>query len=238
MVLVKPATVIQCFPRPNWRKAGERAFRSPHAAFQVGVIALPDGIMARGAPIHANRVKALVSKMFNFAIAQDLVEVACSPQATEFRMTALIRAGRWGSVAIIESDRSAFVHNPHHGLPGGSQLGCKVNAGYGRLRPWDLPTSRSFSARMISNEFAASLWMELPTPPILASPRDHHPMDCGGSFAGGFDLVLAGLRGSRIVGVLRVFAYGNIACRPSTPRRLSQPSTPRRYSDRFPKEML
>ncbi len=60
------------------------------------VIALPDGIMARGAPIHANRVKALVSKMFNFAIAQDLVEVACSPQATEFRMTALIRAGRWG----------------------------------------------------------------------------------------------------------------------------------------------
>jgi len=48
------------------------------------VIALPDGIMARGAPIHANRVKALVSKMFNFAIAQDLVEVACSRRLLSF----------------------------------------------------------------------------------------------------------------------------------------------------------
>ncbi len=38
------------------------------------VIALLDGIVSRSAPIHANRVRALVSKMFNFALARALTE--------------------------------------------------------------------------------------------------------------------------------------------------------------------
>ena len=37
-------------------------------------IALLDDIVARGAPIHANRVRALVSTMFNFAVGRDLAE--------------------------------------------------------------------------------------------------------------------------------------------------------------------
>lgn len=39
------------------------------------VIALLDAIVARGAGVHANRVRALVSKMFSFAIARDLTEM-------------------------------------------------------------------------------------------------------------------------------------------------------------------
>jgi integrase len=38
------------------------------------VIALLDKIVARDAPIHANRVRALISTMFNFAIGRDLIE--------------------------------------------------------------------------------------------------------------------------------------------------------------------
>jgi integrase len=38
------------------------------------VIALLDAIVARGATIQANRVRALVSKIFNFAIGRDIVE--------------------------------------------------------------------------------------------------------------------------------------------------------------------
>jgi integrase len=39
------------------------------------VIALLDRIAARGAPIQANRVLALIRKMFNWAISRDLIEV-------------------------------------------------------------------------------------------------------------------------------------------------------------------
>jgi integrase len=39
------------------------------------VIALVDEIVARGAPVHANRVLALTSTIFNFAIGRDLLEV-------------------------------------------------------------------------------------------------------------------------------------------------------------------
>jgi integrase len=38
------------------------------------VIALIDDIVARGAPVHANRTKALISSIFNFAIGRDLLE--------------------------------------------------------------------------------------------------------------------------------------------------------------------
>jgi integrase len=55
---------------PIWRnrKAREIARRD--------VIALVDGIAARGAEIHANRVLALISKIFNFGIAKDIVETS------------------------------------------------------------------------------------------------------------------------------------------------------------------
>jgi integrase len=43
------------------------------------VIALVDGIVNRGAPIHANRVLALISKMFNFAIDKDPDRVENNP---------------------------------------------------------------------------------------------------------------------------------------------------------------
>jgi integrase len=54
--------------RPVWgvRKANEIQRRD--------VIALVDGIAARGAEIHANRILALVSKIFNFAISKEIVE--------------------------------------------------------------------------------------------------------------------------------------------------------------------
>ncbi len=52
-----------------------------------------DRIVARGAPIHANRVRALVSKMFNFALTRELVEFnpvagvpAPSPEQTRDRV--------------------------------------------------------------------------------------------------------------------------------------------------------
>ncbi len=53
---------------PHWksRKAGSIA--------RADVTELLDGIVARGAPIMANRVKALISKIFNFGIGRGLVE--------------------------------------------------------------------------------------------------------------------------------------------------------------------
>jgi integrase len=53
---------------PMWgtRKANEIQRRD--------VIALVDGIAARGAKIHANRVLALISKIFNFAISKEIVD--------------------------------------------------------------------------------------------------------------------------------------------------------------------
>lgn len=53
------------------------------------VLRLLDGIVARGAPIRANRTLALLRKMFNFAISRDIVEhspcVAVKPPAPENR---------------------------------------------------------------------------------------------------------------------------------------------------------
>jgi len=53
---------------PEWgnRRANQVARRD--------VIALVDGIAARGAAIHANRILALISKIFNFAIGKEVVE--------------------------------------------------------------------------------------------------------------------------------------------------------------------
>lgn len=53
---------------PVWggRKAGDIVRRD--------VIALVDGIADRGAEVHANRVLALISKIFNFALAKEVVE--------------------------------------------------------------------------------------------------------------------------------------------------------------------
>ena len=53
---------------PHWRrkKAGKITRRE--------VSELLDGIVARGAPIMANRVKALISKIYNFGISRDIVE--------------------------------------------------------------------------------------------------------------------------------------------------------------------
>jgi integrase len=39
------------------------------------IIAILDGIVARGAPVQANRVQALISKMMNFAIGRGLLEL-------------------------------------------------------------------------------------------------------------------------------------------------------------------
>jgi integrase len=54
---------------PAWRQ------RKAHDIRRVDVIALLDKIMDRDAPVMANRVKALVSKIFNFALERDIVEV-------------------------------------------------------------------------------------------------------------------------------------------------------------------
>jgi hypothetical protein len=69
--------------------------------------------------------------------------------------------------------------------------------------------SETLYDRVTENESAASLWMELQGRPILANSRDHHPVDCGSSCAGGLDLVRAGLMmleaSSVFGGVLRHF---------------------------------
>jgi integrase len=56
----------ELLPAWKFRKAGETR--------RADVIALLDGIVERGAPVMANRVKALVSKIFNFAIRRGIVE--------------------------------------------------------------------------------------------------------------------------------------------------------------------
>lgn len=53
---------------PHWK--GRKAKRIKRA----DVVELLDGIVERGAPIMANRTKALVSKIYNFGIGRDLVE--------------------------------------------------------------------------------------------------------------------------------------------------------------------
>jgi len=53
---------------PAWKE------RKLPAIGRRDVIALLDEVVARGAPIHANRVRALVSSIFNFAIGRDLTE--------------------------------------------------------------------------------------------------------------------------------------------------------------------
>jgi integrase len=53
---------------PHWKR------RPAKSITRRDVSELLDGIVERGAPIMANRVKALVSKMFNFGIGRDLVE--------------------------------------------------------------------------------------------------------------------------------------------------------------------
>ena len=54
---------------PRWGK------RKAQNVTRRDVIVLLDDIVARGAPIQANRTLALVRKMFNFAISRDIVEV-------------------------------------------------------------------------------------------------------------------------------------------------------------------
>jgi integrase len=53
---------------PHWRncKAAELTRKD--------VIALLDGIVERGTPVHANHPKALISKLFNFAIRRGIVD--------------------------------------------------------------------------------------------------------------------------------------------------------------------
>ena len=53
---------------PVWRR------KRPQDIKRKDVIALLDGIVERGAPIQANRVHALISKIFNWAIERELVE--------------------------------------------------------------------------------------------------------------------------------------------------------------------
>ncbi|MCZ6873512.1 MAG: integrase arm-type DNA-binding domain-containing protein [bacterium] len=62
------ARLLQKEVIPHWgkRKARDIARRD--------VLALLDGIVERGAPIQANRVLALVRKLFNWAISRDLLE--------------------------------------------------------------------------------------------------------------------------------------------------------------------
>lgn len=53
---------------PTWRR------KRPQDIKRKDVIGLLDGIVERGAPIQANRVHALISKIFNWAIERELVE--------------------------------------------------------------------------------------------------------------------------------------------------------------------
>lgn len=54
---------------PHWKR------RPAGTITRRNVSELLDGIVERGAPIMANHVRALVSKIFNFGIGRDLVEV-------------------------------------------------------------------------------------------------------------------------------------------------------------------
>ncbi|NKB59039.1 MAG: tyrosine-type recombinase/integrase [Alphaproteobacteria bacterium] len=50
--------------------------RRAHAISKADVIALLDGIVARGAPVQANRTLSVVRRMFNFAIDRDILETS------------------------------------------------------------------------------------------------------------------------------------------------------------------
>ncbi len=63
------ARVLRKDVSPRWGK------RKAQNIKRRDVIVLLDDIVARGAPIQANRTLALVRKMFNFAISRDIVEV-------------------------------------------------------------------------------------------------------------------------------------------------------------------
>jgi hypothetical protein len=52
---------------PNWRK------RPFDGIGRKDVIALCEGIVAKGSPIQANRVQALLSKIFSFAVDAELM---------------------------------------------------------------------------------------------------------------------------------------------------------------------
>jgi len=54
---------------PKWRN------RKAHEIKRADVLALLDAIVDRGAPVMANRTRALVSKIFNFGIKRGVVEV-------------------------------------------------------------------------------------------------------------------------------------------------------------------
>jgi integrase len=54
---------------PRWRRVKAKSITRRH------VRRILDGIMERGSPIQANRTLALVRKIFNFGIQQDMVEV-------------------------------------------------------------------------------------------------------------------------------------------------------------------
>lgn len=55
---------------PHWRN------RRAKSISRRDVREVVEAVVARGAPIHANRIFALVRKMFNFAMQQDIVEVS------------------------------------------------------------------------------------------------------------------------------------------------------------------
>lgn len=77
---------LESYARPRKRSAGEderilnKDVRPQWARRKVGnierrdVVALLDGINARGAPIMANRTRAVLRRMFNFAIARDILK--------------------------------------------------------------------------------------------------------------------------------------------------------------------
>jgi integrase len=54
---------------PKWRN------RKAHEIRRADVLALLDAIVDRGAPVMANRTRALISKIFNFGIKRGVVEV-------------------------------------------------------------------------------------------------------------------------------------------------------------------
>ena len=67
------------------------------------VIAILDGIAQRGAPVHANRVRSMISAMWSWAISEDVIDVEVNP-ASNIKSRIEERAGtRWLSAAEIKS---------------------------------------------------------------------------------------------------------------------------------------
>ena len=67
------------------------------------VIAIVDGIAQRGAPVHANRVRSMISAMWSWAISEDVLDVEVNP-ASNIKSRIEERAGtRWLSAAEIKS---------------------------------------------------------------------------------------------------------------------------------------